>query len=254
MKFSWFTRAAVMAVLASLVAVLSPVCLAQSDTPEAAPFWNVTIVQVKHDMRGEFEALQKEYIAAWKKRGFPTRNVWQVVRGHTNEYHIVSPLEKFADLDESRPLMDEPDMTRWIARVTKCVESRRVLTLEYRGDLSIPAKPGRSPKLARLGLVEIAPGRNSDYAELREKEILPAYKKAGFDGIYVYRTRYGDIRGQWVTVQRADSWADFDKTGLLRRALSEEDFQTLVGKLSQMIVRRELLVLQHRSDLSYNPD
>ncbi|MDA2927272.1 hypothetical protein MYX78_08580 [Acidobacteria bacterium AH-259-G07] len=253
MKFSWFTRAAVMAVLASLVAVLSPVCLAQSDTPEAAPLLNVAIVQVNYDMRGEFEALQKEYIAAWKKRGFPARNVWRVVRGHTNEYHIVSPLEKYADLDESRPVMDEPDWTRWIARVTKCIESRRVLTFEYRSDLSIPIKAGRPFRLAQLSLHEIDGGRNPDYIELREKEILPAYKKAGFDGLYVYRARYGDSRRLWAVVRLADSWADFDKPGPLQRALGEEGFQALVGKFGQMVERSEWLVLQHLPELSHNP-
>lgn len=231
--------------------LLTTTGLAQSDVPR---YMNVVILKVKADMRGEWESLQKEYVAAMKKGGFPSRNVWQVVRGDTNEYHILTRLEKFADLDESRPVMGEVDLARWIARVTKCVASRRVHTLEYLSNLSIPAHPERKPRFAELIFAEIAPGRGADFTVLREKEMLPAYKKGGFDGLYVHRVRFGDSSGLWTIARFADSWADFDGPGPLQRGLSEEGYESLVSKLNEVTVRRGRLVVRHRPDLSYRPE
>lgn len=226
--------------------------LAQSRTPP--PLSNVAVVQIKPDMVGEYEALQKEYTAAWKARGRPARNVWQVVRGNTNEYHIVTPLQKYADLDESRPVMDEPAWTRWVSRIRKCTDNRRVITQEYQRHLSIPPRPGHTRQLLRLSIQEVDGARLTDYVEYREEVLLPAYKRAGFDGLYVARVRYGADRQTWVVGLAADSWADLDQPLPVRRSLSEQAAQDQSNRFNAMLDRTEWLVLRHRPDLSHNPN
>ena len=104
---------------------ISP-ALAQSNQ-----YLNLVVVRVKVEMFGDFERIQKEYVDALKKVGGPSRNVWQVVAGNTNEYHILSPLQSFGDLDQSTNPMNEGDWARWVARVRNCVDSRERMILRF---------------------------------------------------------------------------------------------------------------------------
>ncbi len=240
-----------LAAFLALLSLVMPSALAQAASQP--PYLSVVILQVQNDLRGEWEALQKEYIAALRKKGGPARNIWRVLGGPTNEYHILTPLEKIGDLDDFSPVMEEGDGARWVARVTKCLASRRAMIVQFHGDLSIPAGPDRIPKMAELILHHVSPGQRSDFVDVRKNQMLPTYKKAGTKGLYVYQTLYGDSRSLWAVSRLIDSWGDLDAESPLQRVLGEQDLQALLKKFLPTIVKSERFVLAHQPDLSYNP-
>ena len=84
---------------------------------------------------------------------------------------------------------------------------------------------------------------------MRRERFNPAYKKAGFDGVYVYRVRYGDSRNAWSVARVRDSWADLDESEPLSQTIGAQAREELQSLTSRM----EWLMLRHRPDLSYAP-
>ena len=228
---------------------ISP-ALAQSNQ-----YLNLVVVRVKADMIGDFERIQKEYVDALKKVGGPRRTIWQVVAGNTNEYHILSPLQSFGDLDRSTNPMNEGDWARWLARVRDCVDSRERMILRFHSDLSIPAKTGRIPKMAEVTIHEVSPEQSAEFQRLRREELLPAYRKGGVDGLFVYSSEHGTHRGRWFIARYIDSWSDLDSSPTpLQSGFGSEGYQAFVEKFNSARVRSEWLVVRHRPELSYNPE
>ena len=74
---------------------------AQSET---TPQWSsIMITKVKPGARSEYEALQKDLMAAYKKADIPSRVVLQTVFGDLNEFVSVMPISKFSDMDGTAP-------------------------------------------------------------------------------------------------------------------------------------------------------
>ena len=233
-----------------LVLVAVP-CLAQE-----GELWNLITIQIDQTMIGEWEALQKELNTALKAAGATERRISQVVRGPSNEYFIAEPLANFAELDESDLLakaMGEAGAARWIARVTKCVENRRVDTLRSRPDLSIPLKAGRTPKLAVVTTFENLPGRDRDYNDWLVNKWAPAMKTAGMDGVLYFRNAFGGGGRNWMVVTFVDDWATFDTVYPVRESLGDEAYRELVGPSGAMRSNPERKVIRLRPDLSIIP-
>ena len=237
---------------------VAPLTHAQ-DTGKAfqTPYTQVAIVQVKLNSTvvGQWEAAQRDYVEMCKKAAWPTRRqIWQVAQGNTSEFHIVTPLAKLSDLDGPNTPGSEAETALWVARASSCVESRRPVILENQEDLSIPLKEGRTPALLELIVREIKSGEAENFLKLRRDTMLPAYKKAGSNGIYVHRVRYGDARAKWIVARMRDSWADLGGGAPLPRALGTAGFSQLGQQLGSMTTgTTEWLVLRHRPDLSYAP-
>jgi hypothetical protein len=72
---------------------------------EPGPQWSSLMITVfKPDARIEYEALQKEITAAYKKAGVRSRAVLQTVFGDVNEYVSIVPITKFAEMDGTGPI------------------------------------------------------------------------------------------------------------------------------------------------------
>ena len=227
--------------------------LCQSESPSEPSLLNVSVVQVKYDMIQEFEALQKEMSGALKEAGSPFRHVWQVARGATNEYHIVTPAENFAEFDQpslSAKAMGEEGFAAWVAKVTKCIQARSVLTLRSVPGLSIPPKDGAATNLAVLTTRDALPGRGRDYATWMREKLLPAAKKAGVTGFSVYRPVFGGSDRGWTTVTLADNWAALDQDHPIVRSLSQAELAELFGPVGEMTASGERIVIRYRPELS----
>ena len=227
--------------------------LSQSDSSSEPGLVNVSIVQVKPGMMPEFEALKKEMSDALRKAGSTFVHVWQVARGTTNEYQTVSPVKNYAQFDEpslSARAMGEEGFAKWVAKITKCIQTRRLITLRAVPSLSIPAKEGATPSLAILTTRENLPGRGGDYNTWMREKYLPALKKAGVEGFYVYRTAFGASGRGWTTVTRIDNWAALDKRNPLREALSAEEMAELFSDAGAMTGSPERIVIRYRPELS----
>lgn len=229
-----------------LLTGVSPILWAQGDPP---PLLSVRVVHVKPDKVDEWEGLQKELSAALAKAG-ESRSIWQVARGDLDTYHIVSPLQKFADLDNPpAPPMEPGAWSQWQKRASQCVADRQFMILRTSPDSSIPLKEGRKRNLLLLTMRQHAPGRGPEYGAARTKELLPALRKAGVDGITTAQVVAGGNSRTWVTAEYLDKWSDLDGPGPLTKALGENAGK-LAAKLGSMVVDVERIVLRFREDLS----
>jgi hypothetical protein len=234
--------------------VLSAIVLPTPVRAQHSPLINVVVVQVHYDMIAEFEALEKEANAAFKKAGMPSRQIWQVARGPANEYHIVTPAQKYAEFDGEAigaRAMGEAGWARWVATITKCVQSRSVHTLRSMPKLTIPPKEGQEPSLLVLTTRIHASGMGGKYGEWLEKELVPAKKKAGIRGSDVYRSVFGGNARAWIFAERVDKWADFDTPFPLRKSMGDEAYLAMMEKNRGMTASVERLVLRYRPELSF---
>ncbi len=221
----------------------------------SAQYTQAVEVRVKSDMIREFEELQKQFNAAVEKKGELTRrSIWQEVFGNTSTHHILTRFSKYADLDDRAigvNAMGEAEFARWVARITKCVQNRRIQTRRRHPDLSIAAPEGWKPNLAQVRIVEVVPGKVAAYGDLIKNEILPAYKNAGVAPFFVSRGHLGGSPRTWITVTFPDKFADLDAPSKLRSSMSEEKWSEFVGKLGPLTARVKYRVSRYRDDLSF---
>ena len=98
---TWLNRTMLLAAVAGLLLSLAPPsALAQDDEPG----WvNVRVIEVKPDRVAEWEQLHKQRNEAFKKAGRTVPEIWEVVRGNVDEYHIVTMVPKLGGNDEPQP-------------------------------------------------------------------------------------------------------------------------------------------------------
>ena len=250
MKITWLkNRTVIAAAVAGLLWGLAPsLGLAQDDEPG---WLNVRVIEVKPDKAAEWEQLQKQRSEAIKKAGRPGRDIWEVVRGDIDVYHIVTRVQNLGENDEPQPdPLGEAGFQQWRSRTQQCVGDRQVLTLRRMPELSIPAKEGRKRNLGILSLRTNGPGQRQSYIAYLRDDYIPALKKAKVNGVYVSRVFAGDSVRTWAFFTLVDNWAAFDKPNPLTQALGEAETRKLIGKGMRMIERSERILLRYRADLS----
>src|SRR5258708_30268890 len=85
------------AVLTTLTIAIPSISTGQT---APSPEWSViTTTQIKPEFRQEYEAVQKEVSAAYKKAGIPYRYVVQTILGDVEEDVSIAPISKLADMD-----------------------------------------------------------------------------------------------------------------------------------------------------------
>ncbi len=205
-------------------------------------------------MAEEFEGLQKSLATALKKVDRRPRDVWETVRGPYRQYHIFTPLNDYASLDESAdPTMPETEWEEWLRRVWRCIVEREVYIASRYADSSIPLKEGRTPRFATVSFRRTAPGMRRAYRSYLRDELIPAYKKAGVDGVTVFRHVYGSGPRRWSVVNYLDKWADLDglsPTARVAEAIGQEATRALLAKGGKMLIDFETHILRHRPELS----
>lgn len=249
MKSEWVRAFFKLMIVAMLLALLPGTSVAQED----GQLWTLITVRVYHDMTDEFEELQKELNAAYKKAGVATRLISQVVRGPSGEYFIAEPVDKWADYDDADIMakaLGEAGAARWVARITKCVQERRVDTYRSRPDLSIPAKDGRAAELAVVTTYRNLPGRYPDYNEWLVSTWMPNVKESGMDAYFTFRNAFGGSSREWTTYVLVDSWATFDTQHPVRQSVGDDAWAELMTTSGAMTTAPERKVIRLRPDLS----
>ena len=239
-----------------VVALFAAVCVAvpAAAQPEGGPpaMLDVGVVRVIPGMTAEWEALQKERVAMYKSENFKgSRQVYQTLRGDNHEYRVITPLNKYGDLDNQQPVGPDGWSAGWFSRAFKTVDNRTAGIYQVRADLSVPNPPDRTPGMSLLIISEVNFGRGAEY-EAVMKEIQAAYKKVNATGFGVYRSRIGNSRRLWGLVFALDNWADLDTPGTLQQALGEEGVRKLLSKLEGVVGDSRRIVISHRPDLSYS--
>ena len=200
MKTEWGKASIRLTLVAVLVAATPIVSLAQPD----GQLWTVATVEVHHDMVQEFEELQKELSVAYKKAGMTTRFISQVVRGPSAEYRISSPVEKWADYDDTNFMakaLGEAGAARWVARVTKCVKNR---SGRYHRDTPGSFDSTQRGENAQIGRLDDAPQSSwplpPEYNDWLVNKWVPAMKAAGMDGVFYSRNAFGGNAREWSSI------------------------------------------------------
>jgi hypothetical protein len=226
--------------------------------PSAAPapqsaIWNqVRIIRVKGDRVADFEARIKELSAAMTNRGRGF-NVWQVVLGDQNTYHIVSQLESFASLpqQQANPPMEQAQWTGWLERIAGTIDSQVMGVAQVHADLSMmPQQVQASPELMILVTDKLLPGKREEFVALLRNELMPAFRKSSIIGLVANEMAFGSGTGDWVFAVPVQSWAELDKPMPLFTSMGQQAAEELLSRADAMVERSETIVLRTRSDLS----
>jgi len=228
--------------------VPSQTVLAQDD----GGMLQVAEVKVKDGQIADFIDLQRQYAAAGKAAGRSGHNIWQVVRGRSNTFHVVDTVENFASIDEGlEPPMSGEDWTRWVDRITQTIDSRTVRNLRVYPNLVIPTADGAVENLAMLRIRTVMPGNNEEYEEWVEDDLLPALRAGGQTGVSYYRVLNGGNSNTWFGVTRHANWAEMDPPGPLAD-MSDRQRSSMLDKAAGLQTGvSENIVIRHRADMSF---
>lgn len=102
-----------------------------------------------------------------------------------------------------------------------------------------------------LGIRLIGTSSNRDDAEYLRSDLIPAYKKAGVDGVLVSRRRFGTNARHWLIITFLDKMAELDEPHPLAKSLGEEKLGELRRKGGALIIRSERYVFSPQPDLTF---
>jgi hypothetical protein len=227
-------------------------CLAQS-APATPARSQVVLVHIKPDMMNEWIDLQKnEVIPALKKAGVKTRTTYRTVFGNNYEFILITPLDKFAQLDGQGPFaraLGAEGAARLTAKLSKCTESRQVFIANAQPELS-NGPAGELPTMGVFTRRRVASGKMQEYENFIKSEVLPIYKKA--DARYtVSRRGLGANSNDMVSITWIDKAADLDAGSLVVRTLGPEGTAKLVAKGAGFATLMETVVRRRAPELSF---
>jgi hypothetical protein len=230
------------------------VALAPSAAPQPVTWSQVRIIRVKGDRIADFEARLKELGAAMSEqgRGF---NVWQVVFGEQNTYHIVSQLASFASLPEleANPPMEQAQWTSWLERIRGTIDSQVMGVAEVHTDLSMMPQDSQATANAELLILatqSLLPGKRQEFVALVRDQLIPAFRKSSILGVVTNEMAFGSGSGDWVFAVPVQSWAELDKPMPLITSMGQQAAEALLARVDSMTERSETIVLLTRPDLS----
>src|SRR5258708_1959988 len=178
-------------VLTTLTTAIPSISIGQT-TP--SPEWSViTTTQIRPEFRQEYEAVQKEISAAYKKAGVPYRYVVQTILGDLEEYVSIAPLGKLADLDGPSPLVKavgDAGSQRILRKIGGYIMSAHRVTTLAMNDISIRT-PGDPGEYGQVTTMRLAPGKASEFTAFMKEDYLPAMRKADVANLWVSRPIYG---------------------------------------------------------------
>ena len=215
------------------------------------PKWiQARIVHLQADGSAKWVELQKQLVAAERDEN-ARRDVWEVVRGELDTYHIVSFHQDLAGFDEQgggAPLGDA--QAAWIAAITPTIASRTQTMLRYHLDMSIPFAEDAKRNLMVLRYHTIVPGQGNAFQRWVKEKLKPALVKGGVTGLNYSHVAYGGDTGMWVSASALENWARLDGPGPLA-GLSDEENRALFASFGDMVAGTEIRLLRYREDLSY---
>lgn len=238
-------------------ALLVLVWATPAKSQDPPPYVRSVQIQLKQDQGPAWRAARKDLLAAHKKAGRGTVNVWQVVSGTSQEYWVVSPAESFAEMaplsDWIQQTLGEPEATQLIGRLQSAARDRRILIGRFLADLSIiPEDGGPAPYIVVTRRYN-APGKRRDITAYYRDKILPEMKKAGVKASYLYTIFSGDDPRITAFVEPFDKWSDLDEPNPMFDKLGTEAAGNLMYPFWSMFWREDRVILRHIPELSHNP-
>jgi hypothetical protein len=224
-------------------------------TAQEPQFLRVSVVKVKPERTLEYEQLQAELTAAYKKAGVPWRSVWRTgAFGDVSTWVGVTPIAKFADFDA--PLlakaMGERAYERYLTRARNCVASVQYLAVQFRPDLSISSGSAAPPKLGVVADIHVVPGKELVFEGMIKSEVLPAMRKAGIKDYWVHKTVFGGPPNLYTIVSVVENYAELDRGSPLERSMGKEGFQKMRERLAGVVAQVNVELSAVVPELSYS--
>jgi hypothetical protein len=236
-----------------LVAGLTAVCFAQTDSE---PGWTgSTTTRIKPEMRQEFEASLKQFVAAYRKAGIPWFLTLQNFAGDTTEYTTVVPVMKFGDLDGPPVIVKVLGEQGWRNLSRKIDRCYTAQTRQY---------AVRHPELeinkldAPMGLywletkTLVTQGRMEDYLTWLKNDYLPALEKADVARFFVSRPIFGGEGSEVVSSRMLKNLAEIDDGPVLTKALGDAGARAVNARSIPLVRSSTTRIVLMRTDLSYS--
>lgn len=233
---------------------LSALCFGQSTPAPPARFF-VTITQVKPEMLNEWMDIQKNEVNPMlKKAGITQRTVSRPVLGNTYEFISISPLEKYAVLDDVARFGKAAGGPEALARLSeksrKCINGSHSYVATRLEDISNSPDPKNMPPITMATRRRVAPGKVQDYENFIKSEMLPLYKKAKVP-FTLSRRGFGANNSDFVSTTYYNKLADLDAGNPLTRLVGQEAFAKVAAKGAGLSTVVENVVRRRVDDLSY---
>jgi hypothetical protein len=239
-----------LAIVAAFAAALAMPVMGNAQEDEGPNWLQVRIVNLQANGSAKWVELQKQLVAAERDENIH-RDVWQVIRGELDTFHIVSQHKNLAEFDEQGEGAALGDaQADWVAAITPTIASRTQTLSRIHADLSIPAAEDAKRNLLILRYNTVMPGQGDAYQNWVKSDLRPALVKGGITGVNFSRVAFGANVDTWVSASYLENWTAMDGPGPLAY-LSEEEDEALFAAWSDMLESREIRVLRYREDLSY---
>ena len=254
-----FRRQLFAPVILGLLVAGASVALAQTKSASKDPQWMmVTITKLNPGVTAEYIDLQtKEVVPAQKKGGGAGRQAWSSgVSGPPREFVYISPIISFAQFDKPAPLvtaLGQAGADALNAKVAKLADPQKTMIVRTRPDLSYQPNPSAPPSaLALVSIVDIVPGRRTDFEALIKKEVLPAMQQAKVKGYSVFEIVYGDSANGYITAVGYDNYEAIGKGHPFQTALGEDGARKLEAKVAGIVSHIERFISRYRPELSWS--
>ena len=240
-------------VLTALVALAIP-----AFCQVTAPMRNVVRYQVKPERITEFEDVEKQVAASFRKAGGDYyRVVFRDAVG-SGQYMVVTPLSKFGDRDSPSPyskMTTEQERASRGTRLSQCVEHVQTTIEKSYDDLTIttPGVAGPLPFL-RLTRSRIKPGKGDEYIAALKNDLVPALKKMGVKSYRVRQVLWGGNPNDYASSSGFEKWGEMDGgPTTLAKAMGDAAYKKYTDKMNEIVAGRERFIMRYLPDLSYYP-
>jgi hypothetical protein len=257
------TRLSPLTLLAAALAVAAlglhstTTVLAQPGQPASPPQRTlVTTTMVKPDMVAAYQDLvQKEAIPAYKKAGIPFR--WVFANGPVGPgatYVSAQPIRNYADFDQGpalRSAMGPDAYAKYLARVRPMIVSTQGVIETLVARASLQSFSGTPPNWVIVTTTHMVPGKGGEYADITQKEFLPALRNAGVTDYWLFQSNFGAPGTRRTIVTPIANWAALDQPNPLVRTLGADAAAALNQKRNALTTAGESVVMRYVPEMSY---
>jgi hypothetical protein len=202
----------------------------------------------------EWATLQEQLVAAQPEDADGHRDVWEVVRGRMDTFHIVSWHDDRAGFDQQGEGGGDPPLgdgqAAWLEAIGQTIASRTETESRIHKNLSIPLDEDVEPKLLTLRRFTLKPGQDGTFHDWVEDELKPALEAGGANGVYFSHVTQGSDIGTCVVASHFANWAELDGPGAFSH-MSDGEIDGLFADFDDMVEGHTVNILSYRADLSY---
>jgi hypothetical protein len=217
----------------------------------AAPAWlDVAIARVNPGDAPAFEDLIKQFMDARQAAGLPPSTVYQVVIGHPNEYHVVTPIQSIAASQAEQPPMPEAAFAVWLGRIQDTLDSVRFFDAALMADYAVAGPDNASLLLLRS--IRVVSGKEAEYESWVADQYLPAFRQTEGMGHTMSRGVYGDSPQNYYHAYGFSDMSLLDAPDPLIAILGQRRYDQVFDAIDNIVESHEMIVAAVRSDLMAN--